>query len=58
MLLLQKFPQSATDFVLPMSGEVTENISFVRKEEVSAILRELLKQKLGALHASSAVRVC
>jgi len=32
---------------------------FVRKEnEVSGILKELLKQKHSALHASSAVRVC
>jgi len=42
-----------------LSGEVTENTFFVRKEnKVSGILREILKQKLSALHASSAVRVC
>ena len=40
-------------------GEVTNDTFFVRKEnKVSGILRELLKQKLSALHASSAVRVC
>ena len=41
-----------------LSCEATENL-FVRKEnKVSGILWELLKQKLSALHASSAVRVC
>jgi len=39
-----------------LSGEVNEN---VRKEnKLSGILRELLKRKLSALHASNAVRVC
>jgi len=42
-----------------LSGEITENTFFVHKEnKVSGILRELLKQKLSALHASSAVGVC
>jgi len=41
-----------------LSGEATENtFSFVKKK-VSGILQEFLKQKLSALHASSAVRVC
>ena len=42
-----------------LSGEVTKDTLFVRKEnKVSGILRELLKQKFSALHASSTVRVC
>jgi len=42
-----------------LSGEVTDNTFFLRKEnKVSGILWELLKQKLSALHASSAVCVC
>jgi len=58
-LLLQKFPQSATDFVLSTVRWSDQEHLFVRKEnKVSGILRELLKQKLSALHASSAVRVC
>jgi len=41
------------------SGEATENtFSSVKKTKSVAILRELLKQKLNALHASSVVRVC
>ena len=57
--LLQKFPQSATDFVLPIVRWRNWEHLFVRKEnKVSGILRELLKQKLSVLHASSAVRVC
>jgi len=57
-LLLQKFSQSATDFVLPIVGGSDREHLFVRKEnKVSGILRELLKQKLSALHASSAVRI-
>jgi len=51
-LLLQKFPQSATDFVLPIVRQSDREHLFVRKEnKVSGILRELLKQKLSALHA-------
>jgi len=58
-LLLQKFPQSATDFVLQIVRRSDRKHLFVRKEnKVSGILRELLKQKLSALYASSAVRVC
>ena len=58
-LLLQKLPQSATDFVLPIVRWSEREHLFVRKEnKVSGILREHLKQKLSALHASSAVRVC
>jgi len=57
--LLQKFPQSATDFVLSIVRWSDQEHLFVRKEDkVSGRLQELLKQKLGALHASSAVRVC
>ena len=57
-LLLQKFSQSATDFVLSIGWSECEHL-FVRKEnKVSGRLRELLKQKLSTLHASSAVRVC
>jgi len=45
--------------VCQLSDEVTENIFFVLKEyQVSGRLREVLKQKLGALHASSIVCVC
>jgi len=54
-LLLQKFPQSATDFILPIVRRSDQEHLFENK--VSGILRELLKQKLSALHASSAVRV-
>ena len=58
-LLLQKFSQSATDFVLSIVRWSDQEELFVCKEnKVSGILRELLKQKLGALHANSAVRVC
>jgi len=59
-LLLQKFPhQSATDFVLPTVRWSDREHPFVcNKNKVSGILRKLLKQKLSALHASSAVRVC
>jgi len=57
--LLQKFPQFATDFVLPIFRWSDREHLFVRKEnKVSGILRELLKQKLSGLYASSAVRVC
>jgi len=55
--LLQKFLQN--DFVLPIVRWNDREHLFVRKEnKVSGILRELLMQKLSALHASSAVRVC
>jgi len=58
-LLLQKFPQSATDFHLPIVRWSDREHLFVRKgNKVSGILRELLKQKLNALHASSTVCVC
>jgi len=58
-LLLQKFPQSATDFVLPIVRWSNREHLFVCKENrVGGRLRELLEQKLSALHASSAVRVC
>jgi len=58
-LLLQKFPQSATDFVLPIVRRSDQEHLFVRKEnKVSGILQELLKKKLSALHASSADSVC
>jgi len=58
-LLLQKFPQSATDFVLPTVRRSDREHLFVRKEnKVGGILQELLKQKLSALHASSAVSIC
>jgi len=58
-VFLQKFPQSATDFVLLIVMRSDREHLFGRKEnKVSGILRELLKQKLSALHASSAVRVC
>jgi len=58
-LLLQEFPQSATDFVLPIVRWSDREHHFVRKEsKVSGILRELLKQKLSALHASSTVGLC
>ena len=57
-LLLQKFPQSATDFVLPIVRWSNREHLFVCNENrVSGRLRELLKQ-LSTLHASSAVRVC
>jgi len=58
-LLLQKFPQSATDFLLPIVRWSDQKHLFVCKEnKVRGILPELLKQKLSTLHASSAVRVC
>jgi len=58
-LLHQKFPQSATDVVLPIVRWSHREHLFVRKEnKVSGILRELLKQKLSALHACSTVHVC
>jgi len=58
-LLLQKFPQSITDFVLPTVRWSDREHLFIRKEnKVSGILRELLKQKLSAFHTSSAVRIC
>jgi len=58
-LLLQKFPQSATEFVLPIVRKSDRKHLFICKEnKVSGILQELLKQKLSTLHASSAVRVC
>jgi len=58
-LLLQKFPQSATDFVLLIVRWSDREHLFVHKEnKVSGILWELLKQKLSTLHVSSAVRVC
>jgi len=58
-LLLQKFPQYATYFVLPIVRWSDRELLFVRKEnKVSGILRELLKHKLSVLHASSAVLVC
>ena len=42
-----------------LSGEATENIILsVKNKKVSGRLREVLKQKLSALRASSAVRVC
>ena len=51
-MLLQKFPLSATDFVLPIVRWSDREHLFVHKEnKVSGILRELLKQKLSALHA-------
>jgi len=54
--LLQKFPQSATDFVLPIVRWSDREHLFIRQEnKVSGILQELLKQKLSMLHASSAV---
>jgi len=57
--LLQKFLQSATDFVLPSVRWSNREHLFIHKEnEASGRLREILKQKLSALHASSAVRVC
>jgi len=57
-LLLQKFSQSATDFVLPVVGWNDQEHLSVLKDKVSGILRELLKQKVSVLHASSTVRVC
>jgi len=55
----EEFLKSATDFVLPIVRRIDREHLFVRKEnKVSGILREHLKQKLSALHASSAVRVC
>ena len=55
-LLLPKSPQSATDFVLPTGRWSDQEHLFENK--VSGILRELLKQKLSALHASSTVGLC
>jgi len=58
-LLLRKFPQSATDFVLSIvRWSDWEHLFICKENKVSGILRELLKQKVSALYASSAVRVC
>jgi len=38
--------------------KLTENTFLSVKKTVTGILRELLRQKLSALNASSAVRVC
>jgi len=57
--LLQKFPQSAIDFVLPIvRWSHREHLCVPKENKVSGRLQELLKQKLSALHASSTVRVC
>jgi len=58
-LLLQKFPRSATEFVLPIvrRSDRKHHLFVCKENKVSGMLRELLKQKLSALHASSAVRV-
>ena len=57
--LLQKFPQSATDFVLLIVRRSDREHLFVGKEnKVSGILRELVKQKLSVLHVNSTVRIC
>jgi len=58
-LLLQKFLQSATDFVLPTVRRSDQEHLFVRKEnKVSGTLWDVVKQKLSALQASSAAHVC
>ena len=58
-LLLQKFAQYATDFVFFTDKKVFSVTSPENwQNKVSGKLRELLKQKLSALHVSSAVRVC
>jgi len=41
-----------------LSDEATENIFSVKKTKSVAELREVLKHKISALHASSTVRVC
>jgi len=55
-LLLQKFPQPPTDFVLPIVR--WSDLEHLFENKVSGIVREHLKQKLSALHASSTGRVC
>jgi len=58
-LLLQKFLQSDTDFVLLIVRWSYREHLFGRKEnKVSGILRERLKQMLSTFHASSAARIC
>jgi len=59
---LSLFFRSSRSLLLPLfcrlSGEATKNIFSSIKKKVSGRLRELLKEKLSVLHASSAVRVC
>jgi len=56
-LFLQKFPLSGTDFVLLIVRRSDQEQLFVHTENtVSGVLREVLKQKHSALHASSTVR--
>jgi len=43
---------------LPLSGEATANIFWIKEYKVSGRLWEVLKQKLSELHASSTVRIC
>jgi len=57
-LLLQTFWQSATDVLPIVRWSDREHLFVCKENKVSSILRELLKQKLSALHASSTVRVC
>jgi len=45
-------------FFCRLSGEWWSDQEHLFENKVSGILRELLKQKLSALHVSSAVRVC
>ena len=41
-----------------VTGSDREHLFVLKEYEVSGVLREVLKQKLSSLHASSAVRVC
>ena len=53
-LLLQKFPQSATDFVFKKVFLVTSPDN--RQNKVSGRLRELLKKKLSVFFSAGTVR--